>query len=620
MESVLRPPRAFPDNAPVRSSSSIAPASPRPRLGWGMFALWLLTLLAAAGCTTFARAVKEGDTFSSQRQWAQAEAAYQRALAASPGDSEVKLKLRDLHRAWSVEVFQAAEEKRAHNDLAGATPLLVRALELDEDNAPAATLLTQTLDSRVALAQKALKEDRLPEARAEFDAVLAVNGEHAAARKGVTAVRTAFARRWFSTGQRLEEEGKLGNALMSYVRADQELVGATPARERAEAVRRRLQDEVAFMVVALPAEDKSGSPDVLQRLSPGRLASMLPQSVPLRVITTEAPKDHEGVRVGLALERVLPVKSVEQAQKSTRYVVTNKAVPNPKRFELETVLLTQERKLEEVERKLGLALREYLRRQDELVQAREVAGRCRDRERKACLNALSECNSAISRAKPNEVPKECDPSRCNAQCQQEEQSYAQRAEGAVQLEKRLEGAQELAEGQRREVRRGRDAWYREPLTVEEPVYADYPYDVELHRLTLTSTVTERVVDLARDVASASPHTQDYVALHEDSSNKAYDKVGVLADPVQLRSEAELRVESGDKAMESIAARVKERFDAYRQRRVEDARRGMVRPSAEDVVETAVRALLLTADAPPEDILLPLTRARGLDNPQALFGL
>jgi tetratricopeptide (TPR) repeat protein len=620
VDCALHPPGAFPDNARVPSLTSSAPASPRPLKGWGTFALCLLTLLAAAGCTTFSRAMKEGETFTSQHEWEKAEAAYQRALAASPGDSEAKLKLRDLHRAWSAEVFQAAQDKHTHADLAGATPLLVRALELDEDNTPAATLLAQTLEARVALAQKALKEDRLQEARAEFDAVLAVNAGHAGASQGVKAVRVAFARRWFSTAQRLEEQGKLGNALMSYARADQEMAGATAARERAEAVRRRLQDEIAFMVVASPAEDKANSPDVLQRLSPGRLAAMLPQSVPLRVITTEAPKDHEGVRVGLALERVLPVKSVEQAQKSTRYLVTNKAVPNPKRFELETALLTQERKLEEVERKLGLALRDYLRRQDELVQAREVAGRCRDRERKACLTALSECNSAINRAKPGEVPKECDPSRCNAQCQQEEQAYSQRAEGAVQLEKRLEGAQEAAEAQRREVTRGRDAWYREPLTMEEPVYADYPYDVELHRLTLTSTVTERVVDLARDVAGASPHTEDYVALHEDSSNKAYDKVGVLADPVQLRSEAELRVESGDKAMESIAARVKERFEAYRQRRVEDARRGMVRPSAEDVVETAVRALLLTADAPPEDILLPLTRARGLDNPQALFGL
>ncbi|ATB30796.1 TetR family transcriptional regulator [Melittangium boletus DSM 14713] len=584
-----------------------------------MLALSLFALLAAVGCTTFARAVKEGDSFTTQRQWAQAEAAYQRALAAEPGDSEVKVKLRDMRRAWSAEVLQAAEAKRAQGDLAGATPLLVRALELDGDNAEARTALEQTLEARVAVAQKALKEDKLQEARAEFDAVLAVDAQHGAALKGVKAVRTAFARRWFTNATRLEEEGKLGNALMSYVRADQELVGATPARERAEAVRRKLQDEVAFMVVTSPAEDKANAPDVLQRLSPGRLAAMLPQEVPIRVITTEAPKDHEGVRVGLALERVLPVKSVEQAQKSTRYVVTNKAVPNPRRLELETALLTQERKLEEVERRLGGVLREYLRRQDELVQAREVAGRCRDRERKACLTALSECNAAIGRGKPGEIPKECDPSRCNAQCMQEEDSYARRSQGALELERKLEGAQEAAELQRREVQRGRDSWYREPLTVEEPVYADYPYDVELHRLSLTATVTERLVDLSKDAAAGSPHTGDYVAMHEDSSNKAYDKVGVLADPVQLRSEAELRVESGDKAMESIASRVMERFDVYRQRRVEDARRGMVRPSAEDVVETAVRALLLTADAPPQDILLPLARARGLDNPQALFG-
>jgi hypothetical protein len=103
------------------------------------------------------------------------------------------------------------------------------------------------------------------------------------------------------------------------------------------------------------------------------------------------------------------------------------------------------------------------------------------------------------------------------------------------------------------------------------------------------------------------------------AHKAYDKVGVLADPVQLRSEAELRVEAGDKAMAAIASRVMERFNVYRQRRVEDARRGMVRPSAEDVVETAVRALLLTADAPPEDILQLLAKARGLDNPASIFG-
>lgn len=581
-------------------------------------ALALSTLLAASGCTAFARAVKEGDTFTSERKWAEAEGAYQHALILEPGDSEVRVKLHAMRKQWSAEVLEGGRALHAQGDLAGAMPLLVRALELDSENDAARELLTQTLDARVAVAQKALAEERLQDARAELDAVLVVDPSHSEALRGVDAVQGAWARRWFTTAQRLEEEGKPGNALLAYVRADQERVGATPARERAEAVRRKLRDEIAFMVVAGPAEDKAEAPDVAQRLSPGRLSALLPQAVPIRVITTEAPQGHEGVRLGVSLERVMPVKSVEQSQRLQRYVVTNKAVPNPRRLQAEAALLEQERELEEVERKLSQALRDYLRRQGELAQAREGATLCREREHKACLTVLSECGQAASKGKPGQVPSECNAARCNAQCAQEEGKLTQRAAAAQEQERRLETAQENAEAQRREVRRGRDAYFREPLTVEEPVHGEYPYDVELHRLAITASVTERRVDLARN-AVPSPHTEDYAAMHEDLAHRAYEKVGVLADPVQLRSEAELRVEAGDKAMAAIASRVMERFNVYRQRKVEDARRGMVRPSAEDVVETAVRALLLTADAPPEDILLPLARARGLDNPASIFG-
>ncbi|HEX5746690.1 MAG TPA: outer membrane exchange accessory lipoprotein TraC [Archangium sp.] len=602
---------------PVRSS--FAPRSSPLARRLGLIALTAVTLLAAAGCSPFARALKEGDTFSAQQKWAEAEAAYLRALEEEPNDAEAKAKLLKLRQQWSGEILQGARVKHTEGDLAGTTTLLVRALQLDGENADARALLAQTLDARVEVAQKALKEDRLPEARAEFEAVLAVDAGHVAARKGVSAVQTALARRWFGTAQRLEEEGKLGNALLAYVRANQEQTGATPALERAEAVRRKLQDEVAFLVVTGPAEDKAEAPDVAQRLSPGRLSALLPQEVPIRVITTEAPKDHEGVRLGLSVERVMPVKSVEQAQKLQRYLVTNKAVPNPRRLQTEASLLEQERKLEDVERKLSGVLRDYLRKQDELSQAREVATRCRSRERQACSTALAECVRAFGQSKPGEVPKECSASRCNPQCEAEETALSQRASAAQELERRLEAAQETAETQRREVQRGRDAYYREPLTVDEPVYADYPYDVELHRLAITASVTERLVALSKDAVAASPRSADYSAMHEDSANKAYDKVGVLADPVQLRTEAELRVEAGDKAMESIARRVMEHFDVYRQRRVEDARRGMVRPSAEDVVETAVRALLLTADQPPQDILQALAQARGLTRPESIFG-
>ena len=152
------------------------------------------------------------------------------------------------------------------------------------------------------------------------------------------------------------------------------------------------------------------------------------------------------------------------------------------------------------------------------------------------------------------------------------------------------------------------------------MYSDFVYDVQLHRLTVTATVTSVMRDLLSPQQVPAPNTQDYAVLHEDLSHKGYDRYGVLADPVQLRSELELRVDAGDKAVQDVAKHVKERFDLYRGKRVEDARRGMVRPGAEDVVETSVRALLLTADAPPQDILQPVARARGLTRPEALLGV
>jgi tetratricopeptide (TPR) repeat protein len=583
-------------------------------------ALALCALALVSGCTAFGRAVKEGDEFTTQKKWAEAEAAYLRALAADPEASEVTIKLREVRKAWSGEIYLDAERVHATGDLPAAQKLLIRALELNADNEKARTLLTQTLDARVEAAQKALKEERLPEARAEFDAVLAVVPDHVAARKGVDAVQVAWARRWFKNAQQLEADGKLGNALLAYVRADQERVGATAARERAEALRQKLRDEVAFLVVATPVEDKAQSPDVAQRLAAGRLASMLPKEVPIRVVT-EAPASQVGVKLDLTLERVLPLKAVEPFQRTQRYMAGNRSVPNPRRKQLEDRLLSAERSLEEMERKHAVSLRDYLRRQAELNTVRQTAERCRERERQLCLKIIRSCGEAIGDMKqPGQVPEECNPAPCaTRQCGQEEQILAQNAAVVAQLEKQLDAALEQAENQRREVQRGRDAFFREPITVEEPMYSDFVYDVELNRLTVKATVTSVLRDLLSSQAPPAPVTQDYDVSHEDYSHKGYDRYGVLADPVQLRNELELRVEVGDKAVTDLARRVMERFDAYRQKRVEDARRGMVRPGAEDVVETAVRVLLLTADKPPPDILLPVSQARGLQRPESIFG-
>jgi tetratricopeptide (TPR) repeat protein len=174
--------------------------SPHAPSRW-LAALTLCALFAVSGCTAFGRAVKEGDEFTTQHKWAEAEAAYLRALAADPEAPEVTIKLRAVRKSWSEEIYQEAERVHATGDLPGAQKLLIRALELDGESEPARALLTRTLDARVEAAQKALKEERLQEARAEFDAVLAVLPDHPAARKGVDAVQVAWAKRWFKTAQ-----------------------------------------------------------------------------------------------------------------------------------------------------------------------------------------------------------------------------------------------------------------------------------------------------------------------------------------------------------------------------------------------------------------------------------
>jgi tetratricopeptide (TPR) repeat protein len=606
------PQEDFPAKIRAVSSPSRTPRWPS--------ALLALSLLLLAGCSAFSRAVRDGDSAVKERHWAEAEAAYLRALAADPEASEITVKLRAVRKEWGAEVYQEAGAAHSSGDLPSATKLLVRVLELDPDHEGARALLAQTLEARVGVALGLLKEEKLQDARAELDAVLAVSPDHVNARKGVDAVQVAWARRFFLSAETLEKAGKLGNALVAYVRADQERVGATAARERAEAVRQKLRDEVAFLVVASPVEDNAQAPDVAQRLAAGRLASFLPTQLPLKVVTS-APPGRVGVHLDLALERVLPLKTVEDSQKSQRYLAGNRSVPNPKRGQFESKLLESERTLEGVERKQAAVLREYLRAQIELGTLRDAAERCREREKRECRAAIQECGEEARNAKsPGKLPGECDPERCSGQCTQDEGLMSQKSKATRVLEAAVQVSLDKAEAQRVEVQRNRDSVFREPMTVEEPMYSDFVYDVQTHRLTVTATVTSVMRDLLTPQQVPAPNTHDYAVLHEDLAHKGYDRYGVLANPVQLRNELELRVDAGDKAVADVARSVKERFDVYRGKRVEDARRGMVRPGAEDVVETAVRALLLTADAPPQDILQPVARARGLTRPESILGV
>ncbi|MCI0574097.1 MAG: TetR family transcriptional regulator, partial [Myxococcaceae bacterium] len=142
--------------------------------------------------------------------------------------------------------------------------------------------------------------------------------------------------------------------------------------------------------------------------------------------------------------------------------------------------------------------------------------------------------------------------------------------------------------------------------------------VDLHRLKVYATVTTRLDVLFGEPMPSTPVTRESVAETEDIAHPGHEKVGVLADPLTLRAEAELRTAVGDKAAAEVATLVRARFDSYRAQRVKEALLGTVRSGAEDVVETTVRALLLTADAPPKELLEPLAASRKVADPLQLI--
>jgi tetratricopeptide (TPR) repeat protein len=626
-------------------SPPAAPASPRSRrLRWarlpsGLLAACTALLVLSGACTAYHRALKDGETALAASQFEEAEAHYQGALALDPRSQEAQAGLARVHRAWALELVGRGDVAREAGRLEEAAAAYARAAKLDANNPEAPERLRQTLEARVALGEAARAAGDLKGALAHFESVLARDAQHTGARMGADRVRAVWAREAFARAEAYEKAGKLGNALLEYVRADQERTGATPARERAAAVRERLRDEVAYWVQVAPVDDRASAPELAERLEAGHLAAALPSGVPVRVVTDPPPAAGPGVRLQVTLERVWSQKDVQATQRTKKYVAGTRAVPNPRRGQVETALLTQQRDTQELEAASNEQLRGLLRAGRETAQAQDAVERCREKSREACGRAFDTCAQAAASSKPAVDPK------ADAKTQQAQQAQAAAAQAQVAQACRAESCGKAActaeEGaltrrrgeeqaardglertlaeldrMRRQVERARDTVVREPLTLEEPVEAEYVYEVEQHKVRMLATVTTRLEDLAGN-APPTPVTRELAAESQDDTHRSHEKVGILVDPLQLQSQEELKRAVGEKAAALLAELARARFDAYRTRVVQAAQRGTVRAGAEDAVEAAIRALLLTADAPPPELLEPLAAARGVARPLEL---
>ena len=583
-------------------------------------ALLLGLLLLLSSCSAYHRAVQTGAKALEEGRYEEAVAAYESALSLDARGEDARRGVVQARRGLGVLLVNEGQVAFKAGDLDTAATRFARAAQVDPDNLEAPQRYAEVLTAHVTLGDEALARNALPKAEAHFRAVLKLEARHPQARLGLERVQAAWARYHFAQGESFERKGQLGNALVEYLRADEERAGVTQARERAAEVRRLLREELSLWVVIPPVEDRAEAQDVAQRLQAGRIAAVLPKLLPIRVVTEPPPDGRNGVILDLALERVWTVKDMQVTQKSQTYLAGTRSVPNPERGQAEAALLSMQRDDEDREAQVNRQLRRLMEAGGEVNASLRTLDVCRERARGECESAVAACIAKETAAgSDGKAAAEACRGTCGDPCQAQARALEQVRSDSEAARSRLQSAQAGLEDSRRKVQRARDALLRIPATVEEPMHAEHVYDVENHVLSLHALVTTRVTELARQEIPPSPVTREAVARSRDSAHRGYERYGILLDPLVLRSEVELRNELGENAVAEVAKAVMERYEKHRQQWVDTAKRGQVRAGAEDVVEATVRALLLTADAPDEKLMRGLTLGRKLKDPRMILG-
>lgn len=591
--------------------------------------------VSAGGCSAYSKAISRGDELAREGQWDDAEAAYLEADAKEPGKPETQLRIQNVRNKRAESWIARGRAAREALNFDEALKAYIEALKVTPDNPEVQQAWEAAYTERLDFAEGDLNKGALESAGRHVDAVLTYLPELTRAVSLRGQVEVAFARRAFATAEDLEKTGKLGNALVEYLKADQYRVGATRARERADQVRNKLRTELTWFVEAAGVADKSNSPDIAQRLGAGRLGQSFGQMIPLSVVT-QAPPDARGVRLTLSIDRVMFNREKTSFQRTKKYLAGMKAVPNPERAKNEQQLLEAERRLEEVDDLFSQSLRRYTEAQNAVDRARDAFDRCTSDALVACQQALEDCrqDAALIAAKaaaaataaarsdnaqsPPPIPQACQRMECDAnKCGDTRASVAVAVREQTSRRVALDNTGTTVDRQHREIQRLRDLVYRTPLTIDQPMYADFVYDVALHTLNGRALVTLQMDEL-QEAPRRQPFSQDYLVSKKDEAHKGYDRYKLLVDPLVLPNELDVRIELGERALADVVNRVRAKFDVYRDGWLQKARLSLPRAGAEDAVETLVRAVLVSADAPPQDVLDALAKAKGLQNPLGLI--
>ncbi|MRG95163.1 tetratricopeptide repeat protein [Polyangium spumosum] len=555
--------------------------------------------LAAAGCgRSFKLAMQRGDAFARAGDWDAAAAQYERATRIDPDEVEAQRRLANARRKQSEARATASREALARGELDKALFLARDAALFDPTNQDARRAYVEARAAVFAKAEALLASGHDDAALALARAARKCDPRDQAAVALEGRILDRMATRAYDRALAHLAKGKRGNALLALRDVEAARPGFRDAKQRAEELRRALEDELRFvLVIEKPAETKASG--VSSRVE-AELLRWSPDARARLVATTEnaPPPNAHGVRIQAAFDTIARGHDVTTQARTCDYVCGQDRLPNP-------AYDAASREVDEAERR-ARASEGAARRARKLVEttrrALSMATNARERakaQNKRTSDELHQCRlTEKDFAKCKAAEDRDDEARRARRAAEEREDEAKR-----ELDRK---EQELSDAEQ-DVRRQRSDWEsavsllrRTPTTILVDRICAHNYGVELHAWSAATSLSLRAHVLGDADAVTLPPDPIRTSTTDETFRAESGRCLEIAagDPLRIPSDADIEAALATRAVEKIRAQVFVWYEGYVQSYADDHAREKAAGRLEEANEAWVRHKLTGSGLPP----------------------
>ncbi len=566
-------------------------SAPRRTLFSLFFALWL------AGCGgAYGEAIARGDKFAEGGMWDKAAAEYEAATKLDPSDPEAQIKLKEARRKQAGERLERGRALLRRGEIAAGLAVIQEAAALDPESTEAQKALTDANDAALDEAEKLIDGGDGKKAFELTSLVLEASPRDPRARKVDGKVRDKLAEESYARAESFLAKKKTGNALIELAACLLYRPDFRDAKVRVGEVKQGLVTELMFHVVLDKFGDGGGgNREMAVTLTPELLARSFDERLPLRVVK-ELPKAVEaprGVRVTGKFDGYSFAHTQNRVGRSCDYVCGTDTKENPAYAGAERSVADAERRLAQAEESVSREQREVDRYQKdvdryqvdvdkaqvELDKARAELDRCRGShpEPNACSSEQSRVDSKLSSL--NTARNYLDSPKRSLESARD----------------RMSNATDSRDNARRDKERATESMRTTPRTIEVERFCAHNYDVQVHEVAASVTVTLHIDNLLdKSTVLADQPFPFRVAQKDETFPAQKGRCAEVAsgDPLDLPDEKAVKQELVTQTIGGVREKVMGTYDRYRQRFLADARREEASGLADEAVEAYVRYVLL----------------------------